>query len=160
MRCSTLRGTFCSLITLATPRQDWTGSNPSRREGGVWGFTLSRSHSCCAVRRVYIQISPGHIWTTLYIMLLCKKKRKHFSCFWREIWNFRSYIAIFRQIYNDVFAQLWLETLVQRLECRECCVLDLCNDISSSHHTASNDGMISEQDVVRERDEPAVTLLR
>ena len=22
MRCSTLRGTFCSLITLATPRQD------------------------------------------------------------------------------------------------------------------------------------------
>ena len=34
MRCSTLRGTFCSLITLATPRQDWTGSNPSRREGG------------------------------------------------------------------------------------------------------------------------------
>jgi len=66
MRCSTLRGTFCSLITLATPRQDWTGSNPSRREGGGCGFTLSRSHSCCAVRLVYIQISPGHIWTTLY----------------------------------------------------------------------------------------------
>jgi len=67
MRCSTLRGTFCSLITLATPRQDWTGSNPSRREVGGCGFTLSRSHSCCAVRLVYIQISPGHIWTTLYI---------------------------------------------------------------------------------------------
>ena len=66
MRCSTLRGTFCSLITLATPRQDWTGSNPSRREGGGSGFTLSRSHSCCAVRLVYIQISPSHIWTTLY----------------------------------------------------------------------------------------------
>jgi len=31
MRCSTLRGTFCSLITLATPRQVWTGSN---RAGG------------------------------------------------------------------------------------------------------------------------------
>ena len=67
MRCSTLRGTFCSLITLATPRQDWTGSNPSRREGGGCGFTLSRSRSCCAVRLVYTQISPGHIWTTLYI---------------------------------------------------------------------------------------------
>ena len=66
MRCSMLRGTFCSLITLATPRQNWTGSNPSRREGGGCGFTLSRSHSCCAVRLVYIQISPGHIWTTLY----------------------------------------------------------------------------------------------
>ena len=66
MRCSTLRGTFCSLIALATHRQDWTGSNPSRREGGGCGFTLSRSHSCCAVRLVYTQISPGHIWTTLY----------------------------------------------------------------------------------------------
>ena len=64
-RCSTLRGTFCSLITLATPRQDWTGSNTSRREGGGCGFTLSGSHSCCAVRLVYTQISPGHIWTTL-----------------------------------------------------------------------------------------------
>ena len=69
MRCSTLHGTFCSLITLATPRQDWTGSNPSRREGGDCGFTLSRSHSCCAVRLVYIQISPGHIWTTLYFWI-------------------------------------------------------------------------------------------
>ena len=67
MRCSTLRGTFCSLITLATSRQDWTGSNPSRREGWGFGFTLSRSHSCCAVRLLYIQISPGHIWTTLYL---------------------------------------------------------------------------------------------
>ena len=54
------------LITLATPRQDWTGSNPSRREGGGCGFTLSRSHSCCVVRLLYTQISPGHIWTTLY----------------------------------------------------------------------------------------------
>ena len=44
-----------------------TGSNPSRREGGGCGFTLSRSHSCCAVRLVYTQISPGHIWTTLYM---------------------------------------------------------------------------------------------
>jgi len=67
MRCSTLRGTFCSLITLATPRQDWTGSNPSRWEGGGCGFTLSRSHSCCTVRFLYTQISPGHIWTTLYV---------------------------------------------------------------------------------------------
>ena len=41
-------------------------SNPSRREGGGCGFTLSRSHTCCAVRLVYIQISPGHIRTTLY----------------------------------------------------------------------------------------------
>jgi len=77
MRCSTLRGTFCSLITLATrwsvlatPRQDWSGSNPSRREGGGCGFTLSRSHSCCAVRLVYKQISPGHIWTTFYMCFL------------------------------------------------------------------------------------------
>ena len=69
MRSSTLRGTFCSLITLATPRQDWTGSNPSRREGGDCGFTLSRSHSYCAVRFVYTQISPGHIWTTLYFCI-------------------------------------------------------------------------------------------
>jgi CelD/BcsL family acetyltransferase involved in cellulose biosynthesis len=35
--------------------------NPSRREGGDCGFTLSRSHSCCAVWLVYTQISPGHI---------------------------------------------------------------------------------------------------
>ena len=40
--------------------------NPSKREGGGCGFTLSRSHSCYAVRLVYTQISPGHIWTTLY----------------------------------------------------------------------------------------------
>ena len=65
-QCSTFRGTFCSLITLATPRQDWTGSNPSRREGGGCGFTLSRTHSFCAVRLVYIQISPCHIWTPLH----------------------------------------------------------------------------------------------
>ena len=44
-------------------------SNPSRREGGGCGFTLSRSHRCCAVRLFYVQISPGHIWTTLYICL-------------------------------------------------------------------------------------------
>jgi len=41
--------------------------NTSRREGGGCGFTFSRSHSCCAVRLVYTQISPGHIWTTSYI---------------------------------------------------------------------------------------------
>ena len=70
MRCSTLRGTFCSLITLVTPRQEWRGSNPSRREGGGCGFTLSRSQRCCAVRLVYTQISPGHIWTTVYIRLI------------------------------------------------------------------------------------------
>jgi len=39
-------------------------------------------------------------------------------------------------------------------------MLGLRNDINSSHHTASNDGMISEQEFVKERDEPAVTLLR
>ena len=77
MRCSTLRGTFCSLITLATPRQDWTGSNPSRREGGGCGFTLSRLHSCCAVRLVYIQISPIHIWTTLYIAITLSLKTSY-----------------------------------------------------------------------------------
>ena len=69
MRCSTLHSTFCSLITLATPRHDWTGSNLSRREGGGCGFTLSRLHSCCTVRLVYTQISPRHIWTTLYILI-------------------------------------------------------------------------------------------
>ena len=67
MRCSTLCGTVGSLITLATPRQDWTGSNPRRREGGGCGFNLSTSHSCCAVLLVYTQISPGHIWITLYL---------------------------------------------------------------------------------------------
>jgi hypothetical protein len=65
MRCSTRCGTFCSLITPATHRQDWTGSNASRREAGDCDFTLSRSHRCCAVRLVYTKISPGHIWTTL-----------------------------------------------------------------------------------------------
>ena len=58
------------LITLATPRQDWTGSSPSRREGGGCGFTLSRSHSWCALRLVYTQIIPGHISTTLF-MCVC-----------------------------------------------------------------------------------------
>jgi len=72
MRCSTLRGTFCSLITLATPRQDWRDSNPSSREGGGCGFTISRSHSCCAVRLVYTKISPGHILTTLCIYYVHK----------------------------------------------------------------------------------------
>ena len=66
------------LITLATPRQNWTGSNPSRREGGGCGVTLSRSHSCCAVRLVYTQISPGHIWTTLYNMIAAADMR----CYW------------------------------------------------------------------------------
>ena len=79
MRCSTLRDTFCSLITLATPRQDWTGSNPSRREGGGCDFTLSRSHSCCAVRLVYTQISPGHIWTTLYIISHVRSRKLHIT---------------------------------------------------------------------------------
>jgi hypothetical protein len=36
----------------------------------VWFFFKNhnclRSHSCCAVRLVYTQISPGHIWITLY----------------------------------------------------------------------------------------------
>ena len=102
MRCSTLRGTFCSLITLATPRQDWTGSNPSRREGGGCGFTLSRLHSCCAVRLVYTQISPGHIWTTLYVRF------KH-SChlcqvilfFNAQVTHFMSHTIFFRK-------SLWL----------------------------------------------------
>jgi len=83
MRCSTLRGTFCSLITLTTPRQDRTGSNPSRREVGGCGFNLSRSHSCCAVRLVYTQISPGHIWTTFYLFYiryeLCFRLPSHLS---------------------------------------------------------------------------------
>ena len=47
------------------------------------------------------------------IMLLSNKKLKHFSCFWREIWNFPSYIAIFRQIYNDVCGALAGNRLVQ-----------------------------------------------
>ena len=88
MRCSTLRGTFCSLITLATPRQDWTSSNPSRREGGGCGFTLSRSHSCCAVRLVYTQISPGHIWTTLYLKILLNSGILNYChCIWKVIAN-------------------------------------------------------------------------
>jgi hypothetical protein len=58
MRCFTLRGTFYALITLATPRHNWTGSIPSRREGGSCGYTLSRSHSCCAVRLVYTKSVP------------------------------------------------------------------------------------------------------
>jgi hypothetical protein len=53
-------------VVLSCTKYNWTGSNPSRRESRVCGFTISRSHSCCAVRLVYTQISPGHIWTTLY----------------------------------------------------------------------------------------------
>jgi len=30
---------------------------------------VNKPHSCCAVRLVYTKISPGHIWTTLYIDL-------------------------------------------------------------------------------------------
>ena len=43
MRCSTLRGTFCSLITLATPREDLTGSNPSRRVEVVASLSQGRT---------------------------------------------------------------------------------------------------------------------
>jgi len=35
------------------------------RRGGRVEVVSSLSHSCCAVRLVYTQISPGHIWTTL-----------------------------------------------------------------------------------------------
>ena len=78
MRCSTFRGTFYSLITLATPRQDWTGSNPSRREGGGCGFTLSRSHSCCAVRlftykSVPVIFEPPCIWGTRWHCATARK---------------------------------------------------------------------------------------
>ena len=40
--------------------------------------SLSRSHSCCAVRLVYTQISPSHISTTLYFIFqfAIQKKRK------------------------------------------------------------------------------------
>ena len=67
-RCCRPAATSVHYTTLATHRQDWTGSNLSRREGGGCGFTLSRSHSCCAVQLVHKKISPGHIWTTLYIL--------------------------------------------------------------------------------------------
>ena len=50
--------------------------------------------------------------------------------------------------------------MLQRLDGREYCILGLRNDINSSDHTASNDRMISEQEVVKDRDEPAVTLFR
>ena len=77
-----LKFTTDSNNTLATPRQDWTGSNPSRREGGGCGFTLSRSHSCCAVRLVYTQISPGHIWATLYVRFKFSKQWVEESVCW------------------------------------------------------------------------------
>ena len=57
----------CQTLT-CTCQSSMCSPNPSRREGGGCGFTLSRSHSCCAVWLVYTQISPSHIWTTLYIM--------------------------------------------------------------------------------------------
>ena len=47
MRCSTLRGTFCSLITLAAPKQDWTGSNPSTRRVEVVA-SLSQGRTAAA----------------------------------------------------------------------------------------------------------------
>jgi len=34
-------------------------------------------HSCCAGRLVYTQISPGHIWTTLYIWVISLFKIKN-----------------------------------------------------------------------------------
>jgi len=111
MRCSTLRGTFCLLITLATPRQDWTGSNPSRREGGGCGFTLSRPHSCCAVRLVYIQISPGHIWTTLYfnifLKIILKNPMRSFNIFC-PYQKSKTNTVLFLPIYGQ---RVWLRTV-------------------------------------------------
>jgi len=36
---------------------------------------VNKPHSCCAVRFVYTQISPGHIWTTLYYIVLQSNTR-------------------------------------------------------------------------------------
>ncbi|GBM57608.1 hypothetical protein AVEN_216355-1 [Araneus ventricosus] len=47
--CSTLHGTFCSIITPAKRRQDKIGSNQTRIEGGGYGSTISMSHSFCSV---------------------------------------------------------------------------------------------------------------
>ena len=100
---------FVTIIahTLTTPRQDWTGSNPSRRESGGCGFTLTRSHSCCAVRLVYTQISPGHIWTTLYFswdknwtyMQFGSHSASSFdSVQCATIWNFREPVTRFNVV--------------------------------------------------------------
>ena len=132
MRFSTLRGTFCSLITLATPRRDWTGSNPSRMEGGGCGFTLSRSHSCCAVRLVYTQISPGHIWTTLYFY----KAAGHLSVptlhtYWRSIRN--NYSFCYGRLQASVFQR---NSIIFWSLLRSCVCLSFCLSLSV---TPSND---------------------
>jgi len=68
MRCSTLRGTFCSLITLATPRQDWTGSNSSRREGWrLWLHSLKvaqvlRNAACLHTNQSRSYLNHLYIW--------------------------------------------------------------------------------------------------
>jgi hypothetical protein len=73
MRCSMLHGTFCSLITLATPRQNWTGSNLSRREGGGCGFTQGRTAAapCKVEREIFMEAQ----WMTKF----CCSLLKHFD---------------------------------------------------------------------------------
>ncbi len=85
MRCSTLRRTFCSLITLAYPRKDRIVTNPSMSEGGGCGFTLSRSHSCCTVWLVYKKSVPvifePPCTTTTYswrAVRIPHRRRRHF----------------------------------------------------------------------------------
>ena len=56
---------------------------------------LSRLHSCCAVRLVYIQISPGHIWTTLYNLRACDRP------WWRKyVMNFSLYTVFCSLLYT------------------------------------------------------------
>jgi len=65
-------------------------------------------------------------------MLLCKKKVGIFLVLGGKFGIFHRISQFFAKPITT-FAELWLETLVQRLEGRENCILDLRNDINSWH---------------------------
>ena len=76
MRCFTLRGTFCSLITLATPRQDWTGSNPSRRGVEVVA-SLSQGRTAAAQCVLFTHKSVPVIFEPPCILTSCGVSSRH-----------------------------------------------------------------------------------
>jgi len=78
-------------------------SNSSLGKGGGCGFTLSRSHSCCSVRLVYTQISPGHIWTTLYF-----KFAAHSAPVAAEMWRIGGHITVILPVRNLSWAEGFL----------------------------------------------------
>jgi len=54
-------------VTMTTARISYLAKLQGGSNMTGTDLCVNRPHSCCAVRLVYIQISPGHIWTTLYL---------------------------------------------------------------------------------------------